>query len=382
MIIGHYVAHWSKGGLENYVRRLASTHVEAGHTVRMLKLSGTPGIDGAGEVAVADDGPALAAAAQGLDVLHLHYAVAPEVYDVVPGIRTLHVHTSYCPSGKKFLARAGRPCDRPYNRLTCLASHVTQRCGSLKRANLRRLFGQTRHDYDARDRAYWHAISTFQVDWLRRTGYPEARTRLILHAGPAPRDVTPPPAEGLPRFAFVGRLSKVKGADWLLRALAHTTAPLHLDVVGDGELSGVLPTLAEELGITDRVTFHGWVEPGDVAGIVAQARAVLGPSLWPEPAGLTALEAGANGRAFVASAAGGFLDSVADGETGLLVPPGDDAALASALDQLANDYDFAVRLGKAGRERVAHGFRWSEHVAAIDALYAEAVEHHHADVNR
>ncbi|MEO0740973.1 MAG: glycosyltransferase family 4 protein [Bacteroidota bacterium] len=382
MRIGHYVAHWSKGGLENYVRRLASTHVEAGHDVRMLKLSGAPGIDGAGEVAVVNDGLALAAAARDLDALHLHYAVAPEVYDAAPAIRTLHVHTSYCPSGKKFLARAGRPCDRSYNRLTCLASHVTQRCGSLKRANLQRLFGQTRNDYDARGRAHWHAISTFQVEWLRRTGYPESRTRLILHAGPEPRDVSPPPAEGVPRFAFVGRLSKVKGADWLLRALARTTAPLHLDVVGDGELSDRLPTLAEELGIADCVTFHGWVEPSDVAGIVTQARAVLAPSLWPEPAGLTALEAGANGRAFVASAAGGFLDSVVDGETGLLVPPSDDAALASALDRLADDYEFAVRLGKAGRERVAHGFRWTDHVAAVDALYAEAIAAHQVGANR
>ncbi|MEM8556265.1 MAG: glycosyltransferase family 4 protein [Bacteroidota bacterium] len=376
MRIGHYVAHWSKGGLENYVRRLATTQVEAGHAVRMLLLSGTPGIDGAEETSVADDGSALADAAQDLDVLHLHYAVPPAVYDAVPGIRTLHVHTSYCPSGKKFLARDGRPCDRPYNRLTCLASHVTQRCGSLKRANLRRLFGQTRHDYDARHRALWHAISTFQVEWLRRTGYPEARTRLILHAGPEPREVMPPPAEGLPRFAFVGRLSKVKGADWLLRALAKTTAPLHLDVVGDGELSGRLPTLADELGVADRVTFHGWVEPGDVAGIVAQARAVLGPSLWPEPAGLTALEAAANGRAFVAGASGGFLDSVVDGETGLLVPPGDDAALAAALDRLAGDYDLAVRLGAAGSERAASQFRWADHVAAMGALYAEAARTH------
>ncbi|MEM9996308.1 MAG: glycosyltransferase family 4 protein, partial [Bacteroidota bacterium] len=97
---------------------------------------------------------------------------------------------------------------------------------------------------------------------------------------------------------------------------------------------------------------------------------------WPEPAGLTALEAAANGRAFVASASGGFLDSVVDGETGLLVPPGDNGALAASLDRLASDYDLAARLGAAGRERAASQFRWADHVAAMEALYAEAARTH------
>jgi glycosyltransferase involved in cell wall biosynthesis len=374
MHIGHYVAHWSQGGLENYVRRLAGAQAEAGHTVRLLLRSGTPDIEGASEVEVEDEGPALASASRGLDVLHLHYAVPSDVYDAVPGVRTIHVHTPYCPSGKKFLARDARPCDRPYNRLTCAASHVTQRCGSIRPQKMRRLFGETRQDYVVRDRAFWHAISTFQVEWLRRTGYPDARTRLILHAGPEPREVGPPPHAGIPRVAFVGRLSIVKGADWLIRSLPHTTVPFHLDVLGTGDLDREVKALADDLGVADRVTFHGWVAPDAVADVIAQSRAVLAPSLWPEPAGLTALEAGAYGRAVIASASGGFLDSVVDGETGLLVPPGDEAALAAALDRLASNADLAAQLGAAGRERVTTHFRWADHYAAIESLYEDAIQ--------
>jgi glycosyltransferase involved in cell wall biosynthesis len=75
------------------------------------------------------------------------------------------------------------------------------------------------------------------------------------------------------------------------------------------------------------------------------------PSLWPEPFGVTAVEAMAAGRAVVASDTGGLRDIVAHEKTGLLVPPGDALALGDAIARLLGDPAERQRMGEAGRER-------------------------------
>jgi glycosyltransferase involved in cell wall biosynthesis len=79
----------------------------------------------------------------------------------------------------------------------------------------------------------------------------------------------------------------------------------------------------------------------------------VAPSLWPEPFGLVALEAAAAGKPIVASDIGGLRDIVADGETGLLVPPDDRFALATAMRRLSEDGELRQRLGAAAKERAA-----------------------------
>jgi glycosyltransferase involved in cell wall biosynthesis len=80
----------------------------------------------------------------------------------------------------------------------------------------------------------------------------------------------------------------------------------------------------------------------------------------------------AHARPVVASAVGGLLDLVVDGETGLLVPPRDVAALRAALERLLGDPELRRRLGEAGRERVLEHFAWPAVTAATIAAYEEA----------
>src|SRR5205823_4711519 len=96
------------------------------------------------------------------------------------------------------------------------------------------------------------------------------------------------------------------------------------------------------------------------------------PSLR-EGFGMACLEAMAYGRPVVASATGGLLDLVADGETGLLVPPGDVPALRAACERLLADPELRIRLGAAARERAAERFGWPALTAQLVALYDEVV---------
>jgi glycosyltransferase involved in cell wall biosynthesis len=97
------------------------------------------------------------------------------------------------------------------------------------------------------------------------------------------------------------------------------------------------------------------------------------PSIW-EGFGLVLLEAMAAGKPIVASRTATIPEVVLDGETGVLVPPGDAAALAEALAQLASDAELARRMGEAGRERLRQHFSIDKMVGDTEMLYRELLE--------
>ncbi len=159
------------------------------------------------------------------------------------------------------------------------------------------------------------------------------------------------PAEVL----YAGRLSPEKGVLELLDA----AQGLNLVVAGDGPLR-------------DRVPFaRGFVQHDELQQLYARAAVVACPSRR-EGFGVTCLEAMAHGRPVVATRVGGLLDLVVDGETGIVVPPRDPAALRSALDRLLADPDLRRRLGMAGRDRARTHFSWERVTDATLAAYAEA----------
>lgn len=174
-----------------------------------------------------------------------------------------------------------------------------------------------------------------------------------------------PPRDGY--ILFVGALGPHKGLDVLLAA--YTAAGLRdrapLVVVGTGRPD--TPTHFPNGVTVARDIPHAAV-------MAAWARCAVGvvPSVWPEPFGQVALEAMARGRPVVASAVGGLRDAVVDGETGLLVPPGDPDALGRALRALLDDPARRARMGAAGRRRAAL-FTASAVTGRIERIYAEAL---------
>jgi len=166
----------------------------------------------------------------------------------------------------------------------------------------------------------------------------------------------PPPSQRRPDVLFVGRLVEKKGAVVLLDALDRVGArPERTVVVGDGPLRAALESRAGS-----GVTFVGAKGKDDLAAEYARAGIALYPSV-PAANGdrdglpVALLEAMAAGCAVVASAVPGIVDVVQDGENGLLVPPGDPAALATALERLLGDADLVRRLGAAAaRTAQAH----------------------------
>lgn len=198
----------------------------------------------------------------------------------------------------------------------------------------------------------------------------------IISNGIEAREAAPVPAEP-PRIAYIGRLSARKGPHVLLRAAARVLPahpPVRFILAGDefGGAEGLTRELkdeAERLGISSSVEFRPFAE--DVTPLLEEASIVVSPSILPESFGLILLEAMATGRPVVASAHGGPAELIVEGETGFLVPPGDDVALAAALDRLLSDKVLRERLGSAGRERARLRFRVTESVRRFETIYGE-----------
>lgn len=174
---------------------------------------------------------------------------------------------------------------------------------------------------------------------------------------PAPAVHEPPPDPPPLRLVAVGRLAREKGLGVLLDALAHIEGA-ELDVFGDGPAAGELRAGASALG--GRVRFHGARPRAEIAHALGGAHALVAPSLR-EGLGMVALEALAVGRPVIASGVGGLVETVVDGDDGILVPPGDPVALAAALRRLPLPPPKAAAVARHRPEAVAQA-----HLAAYE----------------
>ena len=162
-----------------------------------------------------------------------------------------------------------------------------------------------------------------------------------------------------PSVLFVGRLRRYKGVDTLLEAFRRLRPDLpaaRLTVLGDGPHRRVLEEKARRLGLGDAVEFTGFVPLEEKVRRLASAWVSALPSP-KEGWGLTVVESNACGTPVVASRSPGLVDSVRDGESGLLVPHGDAGALARTLAVVLDDAALRERL-RAGGLAWAARFTW------------------------
>jgi starch synthase len=179
-----------------------------------------------------------------------------------------------------------------------------------------------------------------------------------------------------PYVIFVGRITRQKGVPVLLRAASALVPEAQLILCAGQPDTPELAAEVTELVGGLRASRSGvvWIPEmlpkHEVIQLLTHAAVFACPSVY-EPLGIVNLEAMACGTAVVGSRTGGIPEVVADGETGLLVPPGEPEPLAEALNALIRDPDRAAAMGQAGRKRVVAEFGWAAIAAQTAALYAE-----------
>ena len=307
------------------------------------------------------------------DVAHVHHVferLTVSVLDAlqrrgVPTVMTLHDYKPVCPNFRLFTD--GAPCTR------CLSGRyvnvVRHRCleGSRWRsvaAAADAYASRARGVYERVDR--FLAPSAFLRDRVVEGGLPAERVQVLPNPVVAAASLRPS-APGPPVVLYASRLVAVKGVDTLLDAAARLPAGVRVRLAGSGRLERAVRSRVAVEGLP--VDVLGPLPPERVAAELRAAAVAVLPALWWENCPMAVLEAAAHGVPVVASAVGGVPELVDDGGTGLLVPPGDAAALAGALTRLLSDPAEADRLGRAGWARVRSRHDPVDHVAALQEQY-------------
>jgi 2-deoxystreptamine N-acetyl-D-glucosaminyltransferase/2-deoxystreptamine glucosyltransferase len=171
-----------------------------------------------------------------------------------------------------------------------------------------------------------------------------------------------------PRIGYVGRLAPQKRADRLVEAFGRMRETASLVLVGDGPDRSLVQRLVAASPARDRITEVGFVDHSVVPAVLASLDVLVLPSQYEEM-GSVLTEAMAAGLPVVASDVGGIPEVVRDGVTGLLVPPEDVEALATALDRLVADPALRGRLAAGAREH-ARSYAWPHLAGRVAELYA------------
>ncbi|HEX2031542.1 MAG TPA: glycosyltransferase family 4 protein [Actinomycetota bacterium] len=344
------------GGVQVHVRELGARLRERGHEVRALGPAlGTAGEDGTDVVGRAIRVPYQGTVAPICFSAGSFARIRRAITELRPDV--VHVHEPLVPSASMLAVLAGgRPAVATFH-AHAERSRLLDVAAPLVRPVWRRL--------DARI-AVSRAAASFVGSRLGD------RIAVIPNGVDVERFATGSAAEDLPagrRILWVGRLDRQKGFPVAVRAFAELAArepDLWLVVGGEGRDRSALDALSAD--VRERVVMLGAVSRDRLPAYHAGADVFVSPALGQESFGLVLVEAMAAGVPVVATDIAGYREVVRDGVDGLLVPPGDHAALASAVRRVLSEPALAGSLRVAGRARAA-SYDWGAVVERIEEVY-------------
>lgn len=375
------------GGVQRYLEAVASALRGRGHELALLHVdrlrvaSDSPVGGAAVHFCVADLGPDAAVSAAvnwqpGIVFSHNMRALDVErrLAAAAPVVKMMHGYFGTCIGGQKMHAFP-RPvaCDRRLG-AACTILYLPRHCG---RWSIRTLAAQ--YAWARTQRGIWPTYAAMVVasDHMRReyerNGVPpDCLAVNPLFAAHVPAAPAPPPAEF--HALFLGRMTPLKGGDQLIRAVhavARVTGQgIRLTMAGDGPARPAWEDLSARLGMA--VEFPGWVQAARRDDLYREASVVIVPSLWPEPFGLTGLEAGAFGVPAIAFDVGGIRTWLRHGENGWLVNAHDGVrGLARVLAEARAD-PVALARHRASARQAAERFSLDRHVNALETLFERA----------
>ena len=276
----------------------------------------------------------------------------------------VHDHECYCPRTYRYTPFGRKECFRPYSLLRCglcaMATSPRRWRGGFFAELAARTTGARKRLRLLRQIPRVAVLSEFMRQNLLLNGFAPEQVTVIPPPVPVPAEAPLHEDHDVPRLLFTGQLIRGKGVDQLLRALALLEHDFRLTIAGDGGQRPELERLASELGLTEKVSFAGWVN--DPEKLYASSDIAVFPFFWQEPFGLVGPEALARELPVAAFRTGGVDEWLRDGVTGLAVPPRDIPGFAAAVDKLLSDRELRLKLGRQGRELVQERFSGQEYV--------------------
>lgn len=306
------------------------------------------------------------------DVAFVHHVYHPAVVRFVAGLlpTIAYVQGAYlvCPGAMQYLPRSERLCPHTVG-LICLWNARFEQCVPGKNP-IRHVFRlqRVRALLAAYDLIQTIVVgSQFMRELLHRNGISYEKMLIsptfLLETLPEPASSSE--ESRAPTVFFGGRLVREKGLHHVILALKELSTPWRLVVAGTGPDEEYCRELVGRHGLTERVTFCGWLDEALLERTISASDLVAVTSLLPEAFGRIGPEAFAHGKPVVGYASGGICAWLQDGVNGLLVPTGNIPALQHALSRLLNDASLRADLGRRAREHVRKTYPIERHMHDI-----------------
>ncbi len=292
-----------------------------------------------------------------------------------PLLRMVHDHDIYCMRSYKYNYFTRAICTRaasPFCVFPCLAS-VVKRSGGGFPLKWVSYSGKKREIALNRRFDRMVVVTTYMRDELLHNGFDPAR--IEIHA-PVPRMGDPALRSSFSDrnlIIYAGQIIRGKGVDVLLEALARVKSRFECVILGDGNQKQFCEKLAAKLGLSDRVTFKGFIPQEELKNYYRECSVVALSSVWPEPIATIGLEVMRYALPVVAFDAGGIKDWLVDGQNGYLVPWMDRDAFAARLDQLLLDKPLARQLGEAGLKLVSERYDFDGYIGDLEHMFATVI---------
>ena len=311
------------------------------------------------------------------DLVYFHQVLNAPLIDLLagqkPSVRFAHGFKLVCPDGRKMLKSTGAVCGYPLG-YTCQVHAYQYRCmprNPLNGIPLIRHFKKIRAIHQRR--SYMVVASEFMKSVLIRNGFRENRIAVIPYFTCFPKSGGWAATGNEPIIICVGRVIREKGMHHLIGALPAVHGNARLIIVGDGPAIDELKNLAEELDMSSRITFAGWLSHDKLDVLYRRCTLAVVPSVWPEPFGIVGIEAMAYERPVVAFDVGGISEWLKEGESGFLVKGGDEKALAEKINVLLENPDTAGHMGVKAKRLAENRFAADLHMRMLISVFERAV---------
>lgn len=312
------------------------------------------------------------------DVVYVHkmadLAVIQTLVDSgVPLVRMVHDHDIYCMRSYKYHYFSREICTRAasaYCVFGCGACVVKNNAGGFP---LKWVSYRDKQREIALNRRFSRmvVVTEHMRDELLRNGFDAEK--IEIHA-PVPRMGDPTLRSSFSSrnlILYAGQIIRGKGVDVLLESLAQVKSDFECVILGDGNHKAYCEKLSQQLGLSDRVHFKGFIPQEELKAYYRECSVVALSSVWPEPIATIGLEVMRYALPVVAFDAGGIKDWLKDGHNGYLVPWMDRTGFAQRLDTLLQDKTKARTLGENGLKLVSERYDFDGYISDLERMFGE-----------
>ena len=313
------------------------------------------------------------------EIVYLHNIFNPifmgALREVIPVIKFVHDHRFYCLSGEKYLSKIKRICPFSYHPLRCFLMAYLTNCASRNPVRLLKRISQCGSALSQSKNFDGIVVFSQSVKkYLYENKIENEKIAVINHF--ASSNSSNAEKRDASMLLYAGRISREKGVDYMLKAVAGLKMDYKLVIAGDGYYLPNIKKLADKLGISEKIKFAGWLTEIELNDYYKRAAALIFPSLWPEPFGISGIEAMAHGMPVIAFNTGAVSEWLIDKETGFLVKPEDIIEMRKKIELFLKNTKLAHDMGIRGRELVEKQFTIEKHIKNLLIATSEAVKHY------